>query len=663
MGINVNSLKADFVKAIRDLGKIGLWPVDIDGVRHDAGSVEKDTESLFTEEKCITISGKMKVGKSSLLNALLFDGRNVMPTDPTPETVKLTFIHYAEPSEERFRVVFYNKDEWEEAKNAYCNDPGVKQAFEEQCAHSAKLGALAGEWIGHPDVESSDYGRLCEYTSGYDSSKKDSNRGKYTPYVKCVHLFKHSPKLYATMVVDTPGTADPNPVNSLETRKWIGKAICVIYVCQSDKPLGRDQEEFFSQYLKGVPKRHLAIVRNMFDLLLADEYGKNWTPDDALHMADVVKQEIKEKLCSRENVFPYSAKLVEDPRLVGFVDSLDKFCSQFFGSEVTLKDRFERAVGQLGTLVAAGKDRWEQDKARLEDEVRKFDLNKEEIEKQIKELKERKEEWKDEVQKFDTFSVDIDRRIEQTESDVKEEPSGLVFKVAMKIRETIDGYSNCEEMRVRYRTDCARILDAMTWKFVAERREFFRNYCSGTVGEAFRDSLVALYNRFSDENSAKKARNVKRFQVQFENLPKRPELGERSSWDYFEHNIDLVLARLWSRIVDWADNAAIRGEVKEELGKVYDPYLKNDFLESCKKPYENLKKFIKDEIARFEDMKAQDLESAERVLDAKKNDESEAKAKYETEEKLKAIKKQLEDLGTWGKEWDKTVEALSLEIG
>lgn len=661
MEINAKSLNAEFARAVEGLGEIGFWPVEVEGVRHDAWSEKKNVESLFADEKCITISGRLKVGKSSLLNALLFGGRNVMPTDPTPETVKLTFIHYAEPDEEKFRVVFYKKDEWEEAKAAYCNDSRLRQAFEDQCNHSEQLGVFAKDWIGHEDVESSDYDRLCEYTSGFDPSKEDQNRGKYTPYVKCVHLYKHSQKLYSTMVVDTPGTADPNPVNSRETKKWISKAICVIYVCQSDTQLGRDQEDFFKQYLNGVPKRHLAIVRNKFDVVLDNEYGKDWTADDATEMEEELKDEIKEELCLRDHIFPFSAKFVSDLRFSVFTKALEGFCSEFFGSEVTMCDRFERAVGQLDSLVAAGKDRWEQDKAGLEDEIKKYDQNREELEKEIAVLKEQKEEWEDEVNKFDTFSADIESKIEQTSLEVMGS-HGLTNVLAKEINELIDGYSNCEEMRSLYRSDCERILGGIIKKFIVERREIFRNYSSGNVGEAFRDSLINLYNRFSDDASAKKARNVNRFQFEFEKLPRSPELGERSEWNILGHNLDIAIGRLWTRIVDWMDSAAIRGKVKEELNKIYAKHINDNILPLCLKPYEQMKMFVKNEIARFEEMKKRDLESAERVLDAKKNAEMEGKARRDTKDMLDRVQRQLEGLGEWQKTWNEMVERIRLAI-
>ena len=44
----------------------------------------------------IGIVGRVKAGKSSLLNALLFDGKSVLPKAATPMTAALTIISYGE---------------------------------------------------------------------------------------------------------------------------------------------------------------------------------------------------------------------------------------------------------------------------------------------------------------------------------------------------------------------------------------------------------------------------------------------------------------------------------------------------------------------------------------------------------------------------------------
>ena len=68
----------------------------------------------------IAIVGQMKAGKSSLLNALLFEGVEVLPTASIPMTAGLTVIQYVEDLEDqRFEVEYYTKEEWENIKGGY----------------------------------------------------------------------------------------------------------------------------------------------------------------------------------------------------------------------------------------------------------------------------------------------------------------------------------------------------------------------------------------------------------------------------------------------------------------------------------------------------------------------------------------------------------------
>ena len=56
------------------------------------------------------IVGQVKVGKTSFLNALLFEGKTVLPQAATPMTAALTRIRYSRnPS---IKVVFYDEVDW-----------------------------------------------------------------------------------------------------------------------------------------------------------------------------------------------------------------------------------------------------------------------------------------------------------------------------------------------------------------------------------------------------------------------------------------------------------------------------------------------------------------------------------------------------------------------
>ena len=60
----------------------------------------------------IGIMGQVKAGKSTFLNALLFDGRPILPEAATPKTANLTKVVYGE--RHSLQVEYYSQQEWDE---------------------------------------------------------------------------------------------------------------------------------------------------------------------------------------------------------------------------------------------------------------------------------------------------------------------------------------------------------------------------------------------------------------------------------------------------------------------------------------------------------------------------------------------------------------------
>ena len=66
----------------------------------DIASIKRNfiakTEDFFREDRKLNIGiiGRVKAGKSTFLNSLLFDGKNVLPSAVTPKTAALTRIEY-----------------------------------------------------------------------------------------------------------------------------------------------------------------------------------------------------------------------------------------------------------------------------------------------------------------------------------------------------------------------------------------------------------------------------------------------------------------------------------------------------------------------------------------------------------------------------------------
>ena len=63
--------------------------------------LQKAIENLKEENRLLKVGiiGRVKAGKSSLLNALIFDGVEVLPKAATPMTASLVMMEYAEQIE------------------------------------------------------------------------------------------------------------------------------------------------------------------------------------------------------------------------------------------------------------------------------------------------------------------------------------------------------------------------------------------------------------------------------------------------------------------------------------------------------------------------------------------------------------------------------------
>ena len=82
----------------------------------DIASLKKNfiakTDDFFREDRKLNIGiiGRVKVGKSTFLNSLLFDGTDILPSAVTPKTAALTRIEYDDDN--RIEIEYFSHEEW-----------------------------------------------------------------------------------------------------------------------------------------------------------------------------------------------------------------------------------------------------------------------------------------------------------------------------------------------------------------------------------------------------------------------------------------------------------------------------------------------------------------------------------------------------------------------
>ena len=216
-------------------------------------TLKEKSSNLQKEEFILAVAGQIKAGKSTLLNALIF-GNDILPSDDTPYTAKITEIRYG--SDKKLKAIFYTKDEWQELKNEITEIDDKKVNYFKNFIE--------------PDIKNSSYIKFLNQTKEDDiSNLKEyvAKGGVYTPFVKSVEIYYPAEILKSLVVVDTPGTNDPNIFRSKITLDWIKRCDAAIYATYAGRAFDESDIKFINEYLLSLenPKRIVAI--NKIDVL------------------------------------------------------------------------------------------------------------------------------------------------------------------------------------------------------------------------------------------------------------------------------------------------------------------------------------------------------------------------------------------------------------
>ncbi len=255
--------------------------------------LEKTLKEMQAEDRDLKVGiiGRVKAGKSSLLNALIFEGVEVLPKAATPMTASLTVLKYAQNLSAE--VEFYSQKDILELENEHERyvrefnrivDEEVKKQKEKQSfSNKAKEGVKnVGKWLGKNKsdkeapkenilsdeeilekarrIAKSELEKDTKLVSSHDqyekmkksgltnTETKDSRiqansleelnqkllqfvgaNGKFMPYTKAVEISLNNPNLKDLEVIDTPGVNDPI-VSREERTKALLKDCDVVFI-------------------------------------------------------------------------------------------------------------------------------------------------------------------------------------------------------------------------------------------------------------------------------------------------------------------------------------------------------------------------------------------------------------------------------------------------
>ena len=228
-------------------------------------SAEQQKEMLTKLEQdrlTIGVIGQMKCGKSTFLNAFVFE-EDVLPAATTPMTAALSVITYG--PQKRVVAEFYTQDEWEEQKMQASRsldevqgntlEESKVKAAKELVEKSSKLGSQLQRYLGKTQEDSFD--QLIEYV-GAD--------GKYVSITKAVTIYYPKEYLKGVEIVDTPGFNDPIVSREERTKSFLKKADVVVMMLYAGRPFDATDRSILFQNVRQCGIGKVIIGINKYDI-------------------------------------------------------------------------------------------------------------------------------------------------------------------------------------------------------------------------------------------------------------------------------------------------------------------------------------------------------------------------------------------------------------
>lgn len=273
--------------------------------------LEKTLKEMQAKDRDLKVGiiGRVKAGKSSLLNALIFEGVEVLPKAATPMTASLTVLKYAKTLSAE--VEFYSPKDIAELKNEHeryvrefnriVEEEVKKQKEKQSLSNRAKerIKNLGNKFSGNKSdkeapkervlsdeeivkkaerIAKSELEKDTRLVSSYDqyermkksgslntenldpriqaNSLQELNQkllqfvgadGKYMPYTKAVQISLNNPNLKDLEVIDTPGVNDPIASREERTKALLKDCDVVFIVSPSNQFLTDSDMSLFDR--------------------------------------------------------------------------------------------------------------------------------------------------------------------------------------------------------------------------------------------------------------------------------------------------------------------------------------------------------------------------------------------------------------------------------
>ena len=331
-GKDLNKEKFDGFMALLKKISISLQEKEHKGLVNDSylqdfqvrfKKLEESSANILAENRNLKIGivGQVKAGKSSFLNALLFDGQDILPHAATPMTAALTRIVYS--NEPYAKVTYYGRKDWDDIlKNADTYETVIRESLnkwesEQRRKNEENKGRIHAtvqkgiKEIGHSldltgehaearqreenKIKSLMPERLSACKEVFDLAKVhgiDPDRflgteenvvineqniqndlseyvgvdGRYTPFVKYIELGMNQSALSGGIeIIDTPGMDDPIVSRGLQTKNFLMNCDIVFILTPSSEFLDSNDLKLIANTLPADNIRQAVLLGSKVD--------------------------------------------------------------------------------------------------------------------------------------------------------------------------------------------------------------------------------------------------------------------------------------------------------------------------------------------------------------------------------------------------------------
>lgn len=251
----------------------------------------------------IGIVGRVKAGKSSLLNALFFEGQNVLPSAATPMTAALTTLSYGDTfaaevdfySEQDISLIKQRASEYEqklrketlrltsenrEKAKPQSEDDEFQKKIQRMAARSLKSDQqLEASYDQFQRMQASGLGR-AELVQATKINATDiqqlkitlldyvSASGRFMPFTKSVNIQLPLDSLRDICVVDTPGFNDPVQSREARTHELLKSCDVIFIVSPAGQFLSEQDLDMMGRITQKEGVQEIFVVASQVDTQL-----------------------------------------------------------------------------------------------------------------------------------------------------------------------------------------------------------------------------------------------------------------------------------------------------------------------------------------------------------------------------------------------------------